>query len=107
MEKMRTDLTKWFLTIFLNAHDKRGIPTQRVSVEIFIAYKPAWLILHKIRRSMKEWDAEFSLVDIVELVDVLFDTLTEDGKRGRDIEEVKVLVGLSLNKLGHPLYLKM
>jgi hypothetical protein len=39
--------------------------------------------------------------------DAFFGTPSEDGKRGRGTEKTKVLVGLSLNKQGHPLYLKM
>ncbi len=107
MEKTRTDLTKWFLAIYLIAHDKRGISAQRLSEEISVTYKTAWLILHKIRRAMKKRDAEYTLAGIVELDDAFFGAPTEGGKRGRGTEKAKVLVGLSLNKIGHPLYLKM
>src|SRR5947199_317036 len=39
--------------------------------------------------------------------DAYFGAPSEGGKRGRGTEKTKVLVGLSLNKKGHPLYLKM
>lgn len=47
------------------------------------------------------------MAGIVELDDALFGALTEDGKRGRGSEKTKVIVGISLNTQGHPLYFKM
>ncbi|MEQ6391238.1 transposase, partial [Bacillaceae bacterium S4-13-58] len=41
------------------------------------------------------------------LDDAFFGAPTEGGKRGRGTNKTKVIVGLSLNKKGHPLYLKM
>jgi transposase-like protein len=107
MEKTRTDLTKWFLAIYLIAHDKRGISASRIAEEIEVTYKTAWLMLHKIRQAMKKRDAKYTLAGIVELDDAFFGALSEGGKRGRGTDKAKVLVGLSLNKQGHPLYLKM
>ena len=107
MEKTRTDLSKWFLAIYLIAHDKRGISAFRLAEEIEVTYKTAWLMLHKIRQAMRKRDAEYTLAGIVELDDAFFGAPTEGGKRGRGTEKTKVLVGLSLNKQGHPLYLKM
>ncbi len=107
MEKTRTDLTKWFLTIYLMAHDKRGISAHKLSEEIEVTYKTAWLMLHKIRQAMRKRDAEYTLAGIVELDDAFFGAPSEGGKRGRGTEKTKVLVGLSLNKQGHPLYVKM
>lgn len=37
--KIRTDLTKWFLAIYLTAHDKRGVSATRISEEIEVTYK--------------------------------------------------------------------
>lgn len=69
MEKTRTDLTKWFLAIYLIAHDKRGISAHRLSEETEVTYKTAWLMLHKIRKAMRKRDAEYTLAGIVELDD--------------------------------------
>jgi transposase-like protein len=107
MEKTRTDLTKWFLAIYLIAHDKRGVSATRLSEELEVTYKTAWLMLHKIRQAMRKRDAEYSLAGIIELDDAFFGAPSEGGKRGRGTDKTKVLVGLSLNKKGHPLYLKM
>jgi transposase-like protein len=107
MEKTRTDLTKWFLAIYLVAHDKRGVSATMLSEELDITYKTAWLLLHKIRKAMGERDAQYTLAGIVELDDAFFGAPTEGGKRGRGTEKTKVLIGLSLNEKGHPLYVKM
>ncbi|MCM2534937.1 IS1595 family transposase [Neobacillus pocheonensis] len=107
MEKTRTALTKCFLAIYLIAHDERGVSATRPSEELEVTYKTAWLILHKIRQAMRKRDAEYLLAGIVELDDAFFGAPSEGGKRGRGTDRTKVLVGLSLNKKGHPLYLKM
>lgn len=107
MEKTRTDLTKWFLAIYLIAHDKRGISATRLSDELEVTYKTAWLMLHKIRKAMRKRDATYTLAGIVELDDAFFGAPSEGGKRGRGTDKTKVLVGLSLNKQGYPLFLKM
>lgn len=107
MERTRTDLVKWFLAIFLIAYDKRGISATLLSEQIEVTYKTAWLMLHKIRKAMSERDAQYTLGGIVELDDAFFGAPTEGGKRGRGTEKTQVLVGLSLNEKGHPLYVKM
>lgn len=107
MEKTRTDLTKWFLAIFLVAQDKRGISATMLSEQISVTYKTAWLMLHKIRNAMGIRDGKYLLAGIVELDDAFFGAPTEGGKRGRGTDKTKVLVGLSLNEKGNPLYVKM
>jgi hypothetical protein len=56
---------------------------------------------------MRKRDANYTLAGIVELDDAFFGAPSEGGKRGRGTDKTKVLVGLSLNKKGHPLFLKM
>lgn len=107
MAQSRTRLVKWFLAIYLIAHDKRGISAARLADEIAVTYKTAWLMLHKIRKAMKQRDDDYTLAGIVELDDAFFGAPSEGGKRGRGTSKTKVLVGLSLNAKGHPLYTKM
>ncbi|RNA66703.1 IS1595 family transposase [Alteribacter keqinensis] len=107
MEKTRTDLSKWFLAIYLVASDKRGVSAMKIAKEVEVTYKTAWLMLHKIRRAMKMRDANYKLAGIVEMDDALFGAPREGGKRGRGTKKTKVLIGLSLNRKGHPLFLKM
>lgn len=88
MEKTRTDLTKWFLAIYLIAHDKRGVSATRLSEELEVTYKTAWLMLHKIRQAMRKRDAEYTLAGIVELDDAFFGAPSEGGKRGRGTDNI-------------------
>ena len=107
MEKTHIDLTKWFWAIYLLAHDKRGISAFMLSEDLEVSYQTAWLILHKIRKAMGDRDSAYMLAGIVELDDAFFGAPTEGGKRGRGTDKTKVIVGLSLNQQGHPLYVKM
>ncbi|MGM0879371.1 MAG: IS1595 family transposase, partial [Bacillota bacterium] len=84
-----------------------GVSATRLSEELEVTYKTAWLMLHKIRQAMRKRDAEYTLAGIVELDDAFFGAPSEGGKRGRGTDKTNVLVGLSLNKKGNPLYLKM
>jgi hypothetical protein len=104
MEKTRTNLIKWFLAIYLIAHDKRGVSATRLSEDLEVTYKTAWLMLHKIRKAMRKRDTEYTLAGIVELDDAFFGAPSESGKRGRGTDKTKVLVGLSLNQKGPPLF---
>jgi len=56
---------------------------------------------------MDKWHTQYTLAGTVELDDVFFGASKEGGKRGRDIKKTKVLVELSLNRHGHPQYVKM
>lgn len=96
MEKTRTDLTKWFLAIYLIAHDKRGVSATRLSEELEVTYKTACLMLHKIRQAMRKRDAEYTLAGIVELDDAFFGAPSEGGKRGRGTEKNQSLGGIIL-----------
>ena len=106
-EKTRTILRIWFWAIFLVANDKRGVSASFLSEELGISYSTTWTMLHKIRRAMENRDTQYALAGIVELDDAFFGAPTEGGKRGRGTEQTKVLVGLSLNRNGHPQYMKM
>ena len=59
MEKSRTQLNKWFLAIFLAAHDKRGVSAKLIAREAEVAYKTAWLLkwLHTILSNAKAFIA--------------------------------------------------
>lgn len=107
MEKTRTELRIWFWAIYMIAHDKRGRSAASLSQELGISYKTAWLMLHKIRKAMANRDSQYILGGIVEVDDAFFGAPKEGGLRGRGTDKTPVLVGLSVNKKGHPLYVKM
>ena len=107
LENTRTQLRKWFLAIYLAAQDKRGVSALLIAKEVEVAYSTAWLMLQKIRHGMTERDSLYALDGIVEMDDTYFGAPAKGGKRGRGTEKTKVVVGISLNSLGHPLFAKM
>lgn len=107
MHKSHTPLLIWFWAIFLVAHDKRGVSATFIARELELTYPTAWLLLQKIRKAMGDRDANYRLAGLVELDDAFFGAPTEGGKRGRGTEQTPVLVGVSLDKQGLPLYVKM
>jgi hypothetical protein len=70
----------------------------RLSEELEVSYKNAWLMLHKIRQAMRKRDADYTLAGIVELDDAFFGAPSEGGKHGGGTNKTKVLIGLSLNQ---------
>ncbi len=89
------------------AHDKRGVSATYIARELELTYSTAWLLLQIIRKAMGDRDANYRLAGLVELDDAFFGTPTEGGKRGRGTGQTPVLVGVSLDKQGLPLYVKM
>lgn len=56
-EKSRTSLAVWFQALYLHARDT-GISAIRLMEVIGTTYKTAWLIGHKIRHAMMQYDAQ-------------------------------------------------
>lgn len=75
-------LRKWFWAIFLVGTDKRGCSAKRLEKLIDIHYATAWLMIHKIRKAMKERDSFYKLSNIIEMDDSYFGG-SAPGKRGR------------------------
>ena len=106
-EKTRTPLSVWFIAIYWEAQDKRGISATYLSRELEVSYPTAWLMLHKIRKAMADRDEQYMLKSLVEIDDFFIGAPTKDGKRGRGTDQNQVLVALSKNNKGYPLFLKM
>jgi len=87
--------------------DKRGHSALQLQKEIQVGYKTAWFMLHRIRTAMMQKDWDYKLSSIVETDEAFFGAPTRGGKRGRGTEKTKVIVSLSLNGEGHPLFAKM
>lgn len=57
MEKSRTPLRKWLLTMFLVAHSKCRVNAVWLSEHLVVTYKTAWTMLHKVRQAISQFDA--------------------------------------------------
>jgi transposase-like protein len=75
-------LRKWFWALFLVGTDKRGCSAKRLEKLIDVHYATAWLMIHKIRRAMKDRDSLYKLNNFIEMDDSYFGGPTS-GKRGR------------------------
>jgi transposase-like protein len=107
MDKTHLKLTIWFWAIYLVAKDKRGCSAMQLSRELKLPYNTAWFLLHRIRQAMTKRDEQYILSSIVEMDDTYFGKPRKGGKRGRGTTKPKVLVALSKNNEGHPMFLKM
>jgi transposase-like protein len=75
-------LRKWFWAIYLVGSDKRGCSAKRLEKLINVHYATAWLMIHKIRRAMKNRDSLYKMSNFIEMDDSYFGGSTS-GKRGR------------------------
>jgi len=107
MDKTQTPLRKWFLAIYLMSKDKRGCSAMELQRELKISYNTAWTMTHKIRRAMGKRDESYMLQGIVELDDGFFGSPSEgEGKRGRGTDKPPAVIGLSLDEMGRPGFVK-
>lgn len=107
MHRSHLPLTKWFLAIYFVSQDKRGISAVELQARLGVTYKTAWYVLSRIRKAMGQRDDAYRLENEIEFDDAFFGGPTVGKKRGRGTEKAKVFVALSLDKKGHPRFLKM
>ena len=113
MERSHVALVKWFWAIYLVSTDKRGHSATALERELGVTYKTAWYILQRIRTAMFDRNLDYMLDGFVEMDDAYFgggDNGSEPDKpikRGRGTTKTKAIVGLSLDKDKHPLFIKM
>jgi transposase-like protein/ribosomal protein L37E len=106
--KSTTPLHKWFQAIYYETQTKDGISALNLMSFIHVTYKTAWLILQKIRISMKTANDKYLLEGIVKVDETyLGGDSKKNGKRGRGTGKSKIVVALSEDKNGKPKYLKM
>lgn len=107
MEGSSTELTKWFLAIFLSSLNHVNINAVKLASILSVTYKTAWLILHKIRHAMGSADATNLLSGIVKV------DLATYGKRihssiYKHPQEHIFLIGSSTNSIKeNDVYIKM
>jgi len=65
--KTRTPLSSWFWALYRMSQDKKGIAAMQLAKEIGVSYPTAWLMLHKIRKAMRDRDQRYRLSGLVEV----------------------------------------
>ena len=65
-------LRRWFLAIYLVAHDKGGSSTLKLSKILGMHYATTWFLLHKLRHAMATRDENLTLAGYIELDEAFF-----------------------------------
>jgi transposase-like protein len=99
LEKTRTPLVKWFIAIYWMATDKRGYSATQLARDIQVSYPTAWLMLHKIRESMRNRDDKYRLSGIIEIDESYFGGPDKGGKRGRGTKKQKSLLDYLMKQM--------
>jgi transposase-like protein len=86
----RKPLTHWFLAIYFMASSKRGLSAKELQRHLKCSYQTAWLMLHKLRRSMVDPN-RLPLQGEVE-IDESYIGGPEEGLQGRGAEKKSILI---------------
>lgn len=104
--RSHTPLRKWFWAMYLVGSDKRGCSAKRLEKMIHVHYETAWLMIHKIRKSMRDRDSQYRLSDLIEMDDSYFGGATS-GKRGRGAANKSIVLIAVENRGTAPRYAAM
>ncbi len=102
LHRVRTPLWKWFWAMYQMAQDKKGIAALELAKQIGVCYGTAWLMLHKLRRAMRDRTERYVLQGLVE-VDETYVGGRASGRRGRGAEKkTPVAVAVELDDKQKP-----
>ena len=88
----RVPLQKWFVTIYLVAHDKGGVSAARLKVLLGVNRKTAELMLRKIRTAMGTRDKNLTLAGYIELDEAFLGGRSPNKRVGKSPFDGKVQV---------------
>ena len=99
---LRSPLWKWFWAAYQLAQDKKGIAALELCKQIGVSYTTAWLMLHKLRRAMRDRNQCYVLKGLVEVDDAYVGGEAE-GRAGRGAaHKTPVAVAVELDQAGKP-----
>lgn len=88
----RVPLRKWFLTMYLVAHDKGGVSASRLAIQLGVRRKTATLLLRKIRFAMGTRDKNLTLAGYIELDEAFLGGRSPNKRVGKSPFDGKVQV---------------
>ena len=102
--RLRSPLWKWFWAAYQLAQDKKGIAAMELCKQIRVSYTTAWLMLHKLRRAMRDRNQRYVLKGLVEVDEAYVGGEAEgSGTTGRgSAGKTPVAVAVELNEAGKP-----
>lgn len=101
-------LSRWFLAVYLLSQAKTGLSALDLKRQIGVSYPTAWLMHHKVMKTMAQRDAMHRLSGMVQIDDAYLGGERAGGKPGRGSEnKVPFVAAVSLNERGNPIYAKM
>jgi len=106
MEGSRTTLVKWFQAIYLMSNSTSSIHAVKLAEIIKVTYKTAWLILHKLRHAIGQFDNKQLLQQIVRINGLQYGR-PYNSTIYRHPQEHPVLGGVSVNSQGQITYMKL
>ena len=101
-------LTTWFLAIYLISQAKTGLSALALKRQIGVSYPTAWLMHHKIMRTMADSTARERLSGHVQLDDAYLGGEVTGAKAGRGSpNKIPFVAAVALNEKGRPTHLKL
>ena len=107
MDSTKLPLRTWFLAIYLISQDKTGLSALALKRQLGTSYRTAWLIHHKLMRTMALRDSEQPLTGLVQMDDAYLGG-ERPGVVGRGSpNKVPIVAAVSTTDKGHPLRIKV
>ncbi len=95
--RVRTPLWKWFWAIYQLAQDKKGIAALELAKQVGVCYGTAWLMLHKLRRAMRDRTQRDTLNGLVEVDETYLGGRAAGAGRGGTDRKTPVAVAIELD----------
>lgn len=107
MDSTKLPLRTWFLAIYLISQDKTGLSALALKRHLGTSYRTAWLIHHKLMKTMTVRDSEQPLSGLVQVDDAyLGGERPGVGGRGSP-NKVPFVAAVATGGEGHPLRVKL
>jgi transposase-like protein len=107
LDSTKLPLTTWFLAIYLLSQDKTGLSSLALKRHLGTSYRTAWLIHHKLMKTMAQRDSEEPLSGFIQADDAyLGGEHPGTGGRGSP-NKVPIVAAVAASDAVHPMRVKM
>jgi len=89
-------LTGWFWAIYRLSQNKKGVAAMQLSREIGVGYRAAWLLLHKLRKAMKDATAATASAALSRPTKAMLEASRRDLEEGAVAQKTSRLLRLPL-----------